>query len=187
MAVFRDFLHSRFFPVPQSKRRLFYLLSRPWPTAQIITTAKSLRNWSGFVCPNAQPDHAACNSYLCGAIPRSDSQLFLQPPWLCRDSCNSPVKVTIFEYIYRWMDGYWHKISTDFLSTIVSWRWNAIYMYECPLRQDNLLFSISSRPDLETTMPHIQWIPGLLARPGIKLPGHELHRPPPSNVEASGH
>jgi hypothetical protein len=45
------------------------------------------------------------------------------------------------------------------------------------------LFTTASRPSLGPTQPHVQWVPGALSL-GVKRPGHEADRSPPSSDEA---
>jgi hypothetical protein len=45
------------------------------------------------------------------------------------------------------------------------------------------LLSTSSRPILGSTLPPIQWVPGVLS-PGVKRPGHEADHSPPTSAEA---
>jgi hypothetical protein len=46
-----------------------------------------------------------------------------------------------------------------------------------PGRVKNFYFSISSRPALESTQPPVQWVLG------VKRPGHEADRSPPTSDE----
>jgi hypothetical protein len=45
-----------------------------------------------------------------------------------------------------------------------------------------LYFHQQSRPSVEPTQPPIQWVPGALS-PGVKRPGREADRSPPSTAE----
>jgi hypothetical protein len=51
-----------------------------------------------------------------------------------------------------------------------------------PGRDNNFVFSISSRPALGPTQPPIQWVPGALF-PGVKRPGSEADHSPPATAE----
>jgi hypothetical protein len=46
----------------------------------------------------------------------------------------------------------------------------------------SFLFATASCPALESTQPPIQWVPGTLSL-GVKRPGREDDRSPPSSVE----
>jgi hypothetical protein len=51
-----------------------------------------------------------------------------------------------------------------------------------PVPGGSRIFSKASRPDLGSTHPHIQWVPGALA-PVIKRPGCEADHSSPNNAE----
>jgi hypothetical protein len=53
-----------------------------------------------------------------------------------------------------------------------------------PGRVKNFLFSMSSRPALESTQPPIQWVPGALS-PWVERPGREADHSPPTSAEVN--
>jgi hypothetical protein len=57
----------------------------------------------------------------------------------------------------------------------MDWSWS-------PGGGKNVIFFTSSRPALGSTQPPIQWVLGALS-PGVKQPGHEVDRSPPTSAE----